>query len=146
MKKHLALAAVKYASKILGLSEIEVIFRQESFFNNSEINAVFNDKYYLIIFNEDWMNQVTKSEIIITAFHETRHAYQKANIEFPEYFMGRESEETINKWQKDFENYKGPLVKGNSLIDLQYINQEIEIDAIKFAQQHLNLMLKDYSM
>lgn len=146
MKKNLALTAVKYASKILGLSEIEVIFREESFFENFEINAIFNDKYYVIIFNEDWVNQATKSEIILTAFHETRHAYQKANIEFPEYFIGKESKDTINKWQKDFENYKRPKRKVNSLNDLKYLNQEIEIDAIRFAKQYLNLVLKGSSM
>lgn len=120
---------VQYASDILGLSEIEVHFKPKSFFHYEEVSAIFNEKLYYIIFNEDWMAGALPEEIVLTALHETRHAYQKANIDFPQFFVGKETEETINQWKKDFENYNKPHEYNLS----EYASQTIEKDATEFA-------------
>ncbi|MDD3123124.1 MAG: hypothetical protein PHC62_06415 [Candidatus Izemoplasmatales bacterium] len=72
---------------------------------------------------------------MVTALHETRHAYQKANIDSPEYFVGRESKETIKQWKKDFDIY---IPSKNAEEDIEYLIQSIEIDAIAFAHKYLN--------
>jgi len=120
---------VQYASDTLGLSEIEVHFKPKSFFHYEEVSAIFNEKLYYIIFNEDWMAGALPEEIVLTALHETRHAYQKANIDFPQFFVGKETEETINQWKKDFENYNKPHEYNLS----EYASQTIEKDATEFA-------------
>lgn len=129
-KKKKGIDSVELASRILGLSEVLVKFKSESAFLNSEINAVFDDKYYIIYFNEAWLSKASADEIMITALHETRHAYQKANIDFPDFFVGRESKETVRQWKDDFENYK-PSKKAEE--DIEYLTQSVEIDAIAFA-------------
>jgi hypothetical protein len=136
-KKKKGIDSVELASRILGLSEVLVKFKPESAFLNSEINAVFDDKYYIIYFNEAWLSKASADEIMITALHETRHAYQKANIDFPEYFVGRESKETIRQWKKDFDNY---IPSKKVEVDIEYLTQSIEIDAIAFAHYQMKKM------
>ena len=133
-KKKKAFDSVELASRTLGLSEILVEFKSEGAFLNHDINAVFDDKFYVIYFNETWVNKASIDEIMVTALHETRHAYQKANIDFPEYFVGRESKETIKQWKIDFENYKPSK---NIEVDIEYLTQSVEIDAIAFAHYHM---------
>ncbi len=128
-KQQIAIKMVEYASNLLGLSDIEVYFKPKTFFHFEEVSAIFNDKLYYIIFNEDWLATALPEEVALTALHETRHAYQKANIDFPEYFIGKESKQTIKQWKKDFENYNRP---NENNID-EYASQAIEKDAIDFA-------------
>jgi len=137
-KKRKAIDSVELASKILGLSEILVEFKPEGAFLNSEINAIFDYKYYIIYFNEAWLSKASVGEIMVTALHETRHAYQRANIDFPEFFVGRESIETIKQWKKDFENYKPSK---SAEVDIEYLTQTIEIDAIAFAHKIIKKLL-----
>lgn len=77
------------------------------------------------------MVSVNYAEIFVAALHETRHAYQKANIDFPQYFTGCESKETIQKWKANFENYTKP----NGENDEHYLTQAIEKDAIEYSKK-----------
>jgi hypothetical protein len=45
---------------------------------------MFIQKSYTILFNDDWIRKAHELEILKCAFHETRHSYQKACIDFPE--------------------------------------------------------------
>lgn len=138
MTKHqIAIKMVEYASKILGLSDIEVHFKPKNFFHYEEVSAIFHDKLYYIIFNEDWLRDALPEEIVVTALHETRHAYQKANIDFPQFFIGKESEQTISQLKKDFENYNKPYEHNLN----EYVSQSIEKDATEFAWK----IIKEYS-
>lgn len=135
MTKHqIALKMVQYASEILGLSDIEIHFKPKSFFHYEEVSAIFHDKLYYIIFNEDWLNDALPEEVVVTALHETRHAYQKANIDFPQFFIGKESEQTISQWKKDFENYNKPYEHNLN----EYVSQSIEKDATEFAWKFIS--------
>lgn len=78
-------------------------------------------------------------EIVLTALHETRHAYQRANIDFPQFFVGKETEETINRWNKDFENYNKP--HEHNLSD--YASQTIEKDATEFAWNFISKYINE---
>jgi hypothetical protein len=66
-------------------------------------------------------------EVLKCAFHETRHAYQKACIDFPELITSDVSKDIIEVWKKEFYDYLDPRFDG-------YFEQEIEKDAIKFSE------------
>jgi len=70
-----ALIGVQAASEILNITPPEVFFASESDFPNSKITSIYRHKDNIIIFNEDWINKSNELEILVTAFHETRHAY-----------------------------------------------------------------------
>jgi hypothetical protein len=86
-----------------------------------------------IIFNEQWVEKSSWIEVIVTAFHETRHAYQGYCIKNRTY----ESNQTIDIWQQEFTNYLQPTGKNNEHNDAEYLNQAIEIDAIVFTHQKI---------
>ncbi len=137
-KRKKAIGSVEFASNLLGLRELLVDFRPENFFLNPDINAVFDDKNYIICFNETWLCKASADEIMVTAFHETRHAYQKANIDFPEFFVERESIETVRQWKIDFDNYKPAHDLKNLEGKLEYLTQSIELDAIAYTHYQMN--------
>ena len=85
-KKRLATKMVEYFSRNLGLDALEVVFVEAMHFKNKHISATFNPDIYRISFNKDWLEDAPAIEIIKVAAHETRHAYQKACVDFPMYF------------------------------------------------------------
>lgn len=84
-----------------------------------------------ILFNDEWVTNSPWIEVIITAFHETRHAYQGFCIRN----RLNESKETLDKWEYESLNYISPSGRNNEIDDAAYINQAIEIDAIVFAHK-----------
>ncbi|MFA7422700.1 MAG: hypothetical protein WCZ00_03075 [Acholeplasmataceae bacterium] len=116
---------VEYASIILNISNIEVYFKQQSFFPNKNVNVMFIPDGYFIVFSMDWLKSAHELEVLKCAFHETRHAYQKACIDFPEIMEHDEIE--VGIWKKEFEEYKNPNFDG-------YMNQHLEEDAINFSR------------
>jgi len=124
MKERLARFGVDYASRILGLSEIEVLFKPQSFFKFDQTNAFFIPEGYYIVFNTDWLNIANELEILKCSFHETRHAYQKACIDFPN--LIHHNPTIVSIWAKEFDEYIEPR-------QASYMSQEIEQDAIEFS-------------
>ncbi|ABX81550.1 hypothetical protein A9268_07025 [Acholeplasma laidlawii] len=57
-----------------------------------------------MIFNEDWLAEVPWIEVMVTCFHETRHAYQAYSVKN----RINESKETLTKWGNDFNTYNIP--------------------------------------
>lgn len=72
-------------------------------------------------------------ETIITAFHETRHAYQCLMVEFGEQlpFYNEVPKERIEKWRYELNDPIQP--KGTEENDIEYLSQDTELDAIAFA-------------
>jgi hypothetical protein len=91
-KYKIAISAVNKCAEILSISPPEVYFADD--FPNPEISSIYRYKENIIIFNEGWVNRSHEVEVIITAFHETRHAYQYHCIKT----KSREDIETINFW------------------------------------------------
>ena len=120
---------VQAASKILNIKEPEVYFNPCTDFSNPEISGIYRYEDNEIIFNEDWVNRSNELEIMITAFHETRHAYQKYCIDT----RSGEDIKTIEVWEKEFNQYSQPSGKNTPSDDISYLKQAIEIDAIAFA-------------
>lgn len=88
------------------------------------------------------MELALPEEIAITALHEARHAYQKATIDFPKFFIGKESRQTIKRWKKDFENYNRP---NEDNIEV-YVTQSIEIDAIDYSKMIIKELIEGNSI
>lgn len=100
----IALIGIQAAIKILNIPLPEVFFASSSNFPNPEISSIYRYKDNEIIFNEDWVNRSNELEIMITALHETRHAYQKYCIDT----RTREDIKTIETWEKEFNQYHQP--------------------------------------
>ena len=124
MNTKTAIYGVKYASAILNISDIEVRFKPQSFFPSKDVNGMFIPEGYFIVFNVDWLKMAHELEVLKCAFPETRHAYQRACIDFPEVMQHDEIEVKI--WEKEFEEYKNPNIDG-------YFDQCLEKDAIWFS-------------
>ena len=128
--KELATKSIKYASVLLGLGVdgVEIEFKDESFFINPLSSAIFVQELYIIVFNETWLEQAPEREVALAAFHETRHAYQKACIEFPEHMKIDVNAETLKQWAYEFDNYV-------NFSEGEYENQAIEKDALKYSDE-----------
>ena len=80
-------------------------------------------------------------EILITCFHESRHAYQWKVINRE--YTGTEDVEshTIQKLKDEMSNYNSPTKK--DIPEEEYLKQAIEIDAIAFAHK---MMLEHFDI
>src|SRR5690554_2214833 len=90
-------------------------------------------------FREDSVLRSDWTEVIITAFHEMRHAYQGYCIRT----QSREPQSTLDKWEYETLNYIMPSGKNNKIDDVDYLKQEIEVDAIAFAHR---LVKKEFNV
>jgi len=131
------LVGIQAASKILNITPPEVYFANSSDFPNPEISSIYRHKDNEIIFNEDWINRSNELEILVTAFHETRHAYQCHCIKT----KSREDIETINVCEKEFNQYTKPSGKNTPKSDMDYLKQTIEIDAIAFVYHQMKELI-----
>ncbi len=130
---YVALIGVQAASKILQIKEPTIYFNKSTDFSNPNISSFYHKSTHSIVFNEDWAAQVDELEILVTAFHETRQAYQYHCIKT----KSREDMETINVWEKEFNQYTSPSGKNTPKSDIDYLKQSIEIDAIAFAYHQM---------
>ena len=134
MKLKIARFGVEYASRRLGLSELEVHFKPQSFFGCNQTNATFLSDGYYIVFSSDWLETANELEILKCAFHETRHAYQRACIDYPKLIY--HDPKVVEVWLREFDDYKRP---GHD----HYLKQEIEKDAIAFSDKLINDMINE---
>lgn len=125
------ISAVRIVEKILNFPAPELFIIEQNQLPNSEITGMYRFDDNEIIFNEDWVLRSDWTEVIITAFHEMRHAYQGYCIRT----KSREPQSTLDKWDYETLNYIMPSGKNNEIDDESYLKQEIEIDAIAFAHK-----------
>lgn len=126
----IALKGIKIASNLLNITEPSIYFVSSDELPNKEVTAVFRHKNYEVIFNEDWLAEVPWIEVMVTCFHETRHAYQAYSVKN----RINESKETLTKWENDFNTYNIPSGTLDEKMDIDYLTQSIEIDAIKWTR------------
>src|SRR5690554_2674932 len=110
----IAINGVKIASRILKIPTPEVNFISVENLPNKEITAVFTFEEYEIIFNKDWVLNVPWIEVMVTCFHETRHAYQSYSIKHGI----NETKDTLEKWKQEQENYQSPSNNNTPLSDI----------------------------
>lgn len=133
------ISAVRIVEKILNFPAPELFIIEQNQLSNSEITGMHKFDDNEIILDEDWVLRSDWTEVIITAFHEMRHAYQGYCIRT----QSREPQSTLDKWEYETLNYIIPSGKNNEIDDESYLKQEIEIDAIAFAHK---MMLKHFKL
>lgn len=116
------------ASKILNITPPDIIFADETLFQHKDISGLYLHESNEIVLNENWIIKSNIYNVLITIFHEIRHAYQHNCIKY------RTIEDTsiIDKWIFEFDNYK-KTQSNNDFQEKEYLYQSIEIDAIAFA-------------
>ncbi|MDD3122435.1 MAG: hypothetical protein PHC62_02845 [Candidatus Izemoplasmatales bacterium] len=133
--QEIALMGIKIASELLHISSVCTDFLGEDFFGGKQISSLFIPSIYKIVFNTLWMEKVNMEEVLASAFHETRHAYQKRCVDFRNRNDFKEDKETINLWENEFWDYAIP--KDGTKCNESYLHQSIEIDAIAFSHMLL---------
>ena len=134
MNNHeVAINGVKIIAKILNIPVPHISFFDPSEVSNNEITGMYLFESDEIIFNEEWIAKSQWIEVIVTAFHETRHAYQGYCIRT----RSLESKDTLDKWEYETLNYIRPTGKNNEVDDLDYLYQSIEINAIGFTHHKI---------
>jgi hypothetical protein len=136
-----AINGTSLAARVLGIETPDVQFFYNQNITKKRINSMFMKDKYIITFNEEWLDQANPMEILITCFHETRHAFQWKVI-LGEY-SGNEVIDsiTVQKWKNEMNNYNQPTKK--DIPNEEYLMQEIEIDAIVFAHK---MMLEHFDV
>ena len=116
--------AVQVASKLLDIPEPKIDLFYKTELLDTEITGVFKKENYSLFLNNKWVSVSSDIEIIITTFHEVRHAYQY-------YCIVNEINHTrqvLEEWKDNFDNYISPTLNEDS--DEKYLTQPIEKDAI----------------
>lgn len=128
----IAITGVKIASKILEINTPDVRFFVNEEINNKGINAVYMRNDNIIGFNELWLESVEWLEVMVTCFHESRHAFQHEVIN--DKYKGNIEIDSMTKqlWIKETNEYKS---KFSDIPDNVYLMQDLEIDAIAFAHK-----------
>lgn len=112
MNNHqVAINGVKIVAKILNIPVPNISFFDPSEISNNEITGMYLFESDEIIFNEEWIAKSQWIEVIVTAFHETRHAYQGYCIKT----RSIESKDTLDKWEYETLNYIRPTGKNNEV-------------------------------
>ena len=136
----IAITGVEIASKILGIKTPDVRFFVNDDINKKGINAVFLRNDNIIGFNETWLESVEWLEVMVTCFHESRHAFQHEVIN--NRYNGNIKIDSTTKelWVKETSEYKSKFTNSS---DETYLMQDMEIDAIAFAHK---MMLEHFEI
>jgi len=120
-----AIESVITIAKYLKIDIPEVYFEKDEEFPRRDVSAFFLYDENYIVYNKDWLKDATSLEIVITAFHEVRHAYQAYSIKN----NVNEDPETLKRWEEEF------VI--DSFEDEDNFKKSIEIDAIQFAHEKM---------
>jgi hypothetical protein len=127
-KFNIATSTVNNISQVLKIRPPQVYALDVQDFPNPHVSRMYVSSKDVIVFNSSWIDQVDLMEVVATAIHETRHAYQSYCVKYNIY----EDENTIQIWKDCFEHYEKPMESLDTKDHIDYLNQPIEIDAIAF--------------
>lgn len=126
---------VQIAAKLLEIPTPKISYIAQSQLPNPTITAMYLQETKEILFNEDWVLQANWLEVIGTSFHECRHAYQHYCVTT----NTREDEAIRDQWSTELASYFQPDTDKQQELDINYLYQSIEIDAIAFTTYYLNV-------
>jgi hypothetical protein len=126
---------VRIASKLLDIPAPQISLISGSQLPNPDITAMYLQETKEILFNEDWVLRSNWLEVVATCFHECRHSYQHYCVQI----KTREDEATRSQWNRELATYFQPDTDKLQDLDVNYLQQDIEIDAIAFT--HYQIML-----
>ena len=120
--------ALRYLPSVKHEIEVTAEYIGEGTFTNIETAFVVKD--HKLIINLNWFNQTPEAEIKYTIWKETRHFYQKQQVEaFQKGMPVIEDLPTLEEWEEEHRVYipKTPITEN------RHYNQKIQIDAHTFA-------------
>lgn len=129
---YFAFVSVRIAENYLGISNYtEVLYKESVYFSEPNISSMFLQEGHYIVFNNSFLEKASMFEVMISGFHEARHAYQFFQVKFPNsnQLKFQEEESILKEWAKDFDNIKQPCAMSKE----EYLNRFTEIDAIAFS-------------
>jgi len=126
---NIAISTVNKISQVLKIRPPQVYLNDSQDFPNPHVSSMYVSSKDSIVFNSSWIDQVDVMEVVATAIHETRHAYQSYCVKYNIY----EDENMIQLWKDSFEQYEKPIESLDTKDHIDYLNQHIEIDAIAFS-------------
>ena len=130
-KYTIAIKSIEYAAKDLKIEAPETAFLNQNQLPNKDITSIFIPDKYAIVFNESWITDAKIEDVILTCFHETRHAYQHSQIKrYIEVLEVKEKRSVVTQWKNDFDNYRQPT---SNKYEKEYVNQSIERDAMRYS-------------
>lgn len=132
----LARKCVVYACNDLKITH----FLPPATLGNETITAMYLPNLDVILFNEDWIIDALPEEVALTAFHESRHVYQKCMINLAETKEDISVDMNISRWKAEFENYSQPVAKDKDE-NCQFLSLSIEKDAITYATRTLSFVM-----
>lgn len=130
---------VEMASEILGIKMPKVHFFMDQEVHYEGINAVYIKEDNIINFNRIWLYSIDNLEVMATCFLQARHAFQHEVINSTYKGDLKTSQETIDLWTKESNNFKSTIKYNND----EYLMQDLVIDAVAFS--HL-MMLKYFEV
>lgn len=122
---------VQIAAKLLDIPSPPITYISRTQLPNPTITAMDLQETKEIIFNEDWVLQANWLEVIATSFHECRHAYQHYGVAT----SSREDKVIRDKWAAELSSYFQPNADNLQVHDVDYLQQNIEIDAIVYSHK-----------
>lgn len=128
--KRIARAFVHLMKKSMGIDELKIAFVNRIHFIALDVTAAFDPDTNTIIVNEGWLSGADGFRIALTISHDSRRAYQLAEINVTDPTENKEPPKRVKKWKKEFNDYMFPT---DDPYDLSCIKQDIEIDAIAFS-------------
>lgn len=136
-----AKACVIFACEDLKIPIVPVEFVDSKVFTNENITAMFLPEQNIILFNYNWLSTALQEEIAVTAFHESRHAYQKYSIN--NFLTNNQIKDykKIVQWKNEFDSYQQPTFSDTCNPNSVYLNLSIEKDAIDWSQSRVSDLL-----
>lgn len=122
------------AAKELNIEPIDFAIDQEGILKEKDLSSLYDPIDEFIILSEAWIDNATDAEILLVLFHEMRHHYQKIQIKlFDKDSSAVLERDIVKEWKKEFDFYKKPYEVNQE----EYINQDIERDAVEFSRKLL---------
>ncbi|MBI9010163.1 MAG: hypothetical protein JEZ05_09085 [Tenericutes bacterium] len=132
--------AVIKASEFLEIEIPEIVLFTSDDADKRNINSIFFPENYSVAFNRKWLAYANPEEILISSFHECRHAFQWLVVSDKYQGNRQVSQSIVKQWKANFDNYV--QTTGNIANDTGYLDQQTEKDAITFSNELLLFFIK----
>jgi len=103
---------------------------------NASLTAMYVPEIHTILLNESWVSAASPAEVLLSLFHEFRHAYQAEAVGGRAKLDEGVDLATLKIWQHEIAHPVQPDPKKPD--DPRYLNQTVEKDAVAFAKRSLD--------
>lgn len=105
--------------------------------HNASLTAMYLPEHHAILMNQRWIAAAKPAEVLLTLFHEFRHAYQAEAVRGQAKLEDGLDLTVLKRWDYELAHPVQPDADHED--DPNYMNQSIERDAVEFAKRTLNV-------